>query len=119
MVGDQSECIFPEAEGLCRPQDQQRTRSGKRPLSSECGLLPSEKSHHRLHSSGKVAEKMHMTKFRYFLLLRENLATLTALKSRYIDPEQASSSLSWKNGRGAGMVYPYARTFTFGLDITL
>lgn len=66
----------------------------------------------------KWLEKMHMTKFRIFFS-GENLATLTALKSRYIDPEQASSSLSWKNGRGAGMVYPYAKTFTFGLDITL
>ena len=66
----------------------------------------------------KWLEKMHMTKFRIFFS-GENLATFTALKSRYIDPEQASSSLTWKNGRGAGMVYPYARTFTFGLDITL
>ncbi len=65
----------------------------------------------------KWLERMRMTKFRIYFS-GENLATVTALKSRYIDPEQASSSLSWKNGRGAGMVYPYARTFTFGLDIT-
>ncbi len=65
----------------------------------------------------KWLEKMRMTRFRIYFS-GENLATVTALKSRYIDPEQASSSLSWSNARGSGLTYPYARTFTFGIDVT-
>src|SRR5690606_16971694 len=41
----------------------------------------------------------------------ENLWTATALRSDYIDPEQAAQE---SNGRA----YPYSRTFSFGLDIT-
>lgn len=41
----------------------------------------------------------------------ENLWTATKLRSKYIDPEQAAQEA---NGRA----YPYAQTFSFGLDIT-
>lgn len=41
----------------------------------------------------------------------DNLATWTALKSKYIDPEQFSTD-------GSARVYPFAKTFSFGLDIT-
>ena len=41
----------------------------------------------------------------------DNLLTWTALKSKYIDPEQFSND---RNAR----VYPYAKTFSFGIDIT-
>src|SRR5690606_23974759 len=42
----------------------------------------------------------------------ENLFTLTKLRSDYIDPEQASAEV---NGR----TYPFSKTFSLGLDITL
>ncbi len=41
----------------------------------------------------------------------ENIFTATKLRSDYIDPEQASSEV---NGR----VYPFSKTFSFGLDVT-
>ena len=41
----------------------------------------------------------------------DNLVTWTALKSKYIDPEQFSTD-------GSARVYPFAKTFSFGLDIT-
>lgn len=41
----------------------------------------------------------------------ENLFTLTKLKSDYLDPEQMTVD---SNGR----VYPYSKTFSFGIDVT-
>ena len=41
----------------------------------------------------------------------DNLVTWTALKSKYIAPEQLSTD-------GSARVYPFAKTFSFGLDIT-
>ncbi|MEG2573638.1 MAG: SusC/RagA family TonB-linked outer membrane protein, partial [Bacteroides sp.] len=41
----------------------------------------------------------------------DNLATWTKLKSDYVDPEQFSAD-------GDARVYPYAKTFSFGLDVT-
>ncbi len=42
----------------------------------------------------------------------ENLFTISKLDSKYLDPEQIA-------GKGAsGNVYPYSKTFAFGLDIT-
>lgn len=64
----------------------------------------------------KLMDRIHVKKLRIFFS-GENLATFTALKSKYIDPEQAASKLTWSNAKGSGMVYPYARTFTFGLDL--
>lgn len=49
----------------------------------------------------------------------ENLLTLSPIKSAYIDPEQASGSLSWKKHSDSALTYPFARTFTLGIDITL
>ncbi len=42
----------------------------------------------------------------------ENVFTLTKLKTKYIDPEMAAAET---NGR----VYPFNKTFSFGLDISL
>ena len=66
----------------------------------------------------KLINKAKISKIRLYFSA-ENLFTLTPMHSKYIDPEQASSSLSWNNCRGNADGYPYARTFTFGLDITL
>ncbi len=47
----------------------------------------------------------------------ENLLTFTGLKSKYIDPEQASAANNWKTYSSDAQVYPYAITYTFGIDI--
>ena len=42
----------------------------------------------------------------------ENLLTTSKLDSNYLDPEQVSGK------GGSGNVYPYSKTFAFGLDVT-
>lgn len=42
----------------------------------------------------------------------ENVFTFTKLRSKYIDPEQAMANID-------GRVYPFSKTFSFGIDITL
>lgn len=42
----------------------------------------------------------------------ENLVTFTKLRSKYIDPEQAMAQID-------GRVYPFSKTLSFGIDITL
>ncbi|MBP5398686.1 MAG: TonB-dependent receptor [Bacteroidales bacterium] len=64
----------------------------------------------------KWMDAIHLQKIRFFFS-GENLLTFTALKSRYIDPEQASASNTWQNCRSSAQVYPYAMTFTFGIDV--
>ena len=48
----------------------------------------------------------------------ENLLTFTKLHSDYIDPEQASASNSWKTSRSDTRIYPWSKTYSFGVDIT-
>ena len=48
-----------------------------------------------------------------FYFSGENLFTATKLESKYIDPEQASSGKG-----GYGKVYPWAKTFSFGVDLS-
>ena len=64
----------------------------------------------------KWTQLISIDKFRVYFS-GENLLTFTSLKTKYIDPEQASSANSWKNYNGDAKVYPYAKTFTFGIDI--
>ena len=47
----------------------------------------------------------------------ENLLTFTKLHSDYIDPEQASASNSWKTSKSDANIYPWAKTYSFGVDI--
>lgn len=42
----------------------------------------------------------------------ENIFTTTKLRSKYIDPEQAMAQID-------GRVYPFSKTFSFGIDLTL
>lgn len=60
----------------------------------------------------KLASKVMMNKVRVYFS-GENLLTLTKLRSKYIDPEQASSGKG-----GYGKVYPWSKTFSFGIDVT-
>ncbi|VFB13157.1 Outer membrane receptor proteins, mostly Fe transport [Bacteroides heparinolyticus] len=46
-----------------------------------------------------------------FYFSGDNLLTITALKSDYLDPEQMTTD---SNGR----VYPYSKSFSFGIDVT-
>ena len=65
-----------------------------------------------------LLKKAKISKIRFYFS-GENLLTISPLKTKYIDPEQAAAGLSWRSCRGMSASYPYARTFTFGLDITL
>lgn len=49
----------------------------------------------------------------------ENLFTFTKLDTRYIDPEQASAENTYSVSRSTARTYPWAKTFLFGLDISL
>ena len=57
-----------------------------------------------------LTRKIHVDKIRVYFS-GDNLATWTKLKSDYLDPEQMTSD---PNGR----VYPFSKTYSFGLDIT-
>lgn len=52
----------------------------------------------------------------------ENLFTVTGLKTKYIDPEQASASNSFDSpntSTSTARIYPWAKMYSFGLDLTL
>ena len=57
-----------------------------------------------------VTQKMKISKLRFYFS-GENLLTWTKLDNKYLDPEQMTTD---SNGR----VYPYSKTFSFGLDLT-
>jgi len=65
----------------------------------------------------KWLSKYGVEKVRFYFS-GENLFTLTKLKSDYIDPEQASASNTWKNGRSDARIYPWSKTYSFGVDIS-
>lgn len=58
-----------------------------------------------------LLSKVGLTKVRIYFS-GENLVTWTKLRSKYIDPEQATES------KGTGKVYPWSKTYSFGLNIT-
>ncbi len=49
----------------------------------------------------------------------ENLLTFTKLESKYIDPEQASTENKYNDATSNAKIYPWAKTFMFGVDISL
>ena len=57
-----------------------------------------------------LTSKIRVEKIRVYFS-GDNLFTWTKLKSDYLDPEQMTSDA---NGR----VYPFSRTFSFGVDIS-
>lgn len=57
-----------------------------------------------------LTRKVRVNSFRVFAS-GENIATWTKLKTKYIDPEQAMAN-------GDGRVYPFNKTFSFGIDVT-
>ncbi|MBO7510199.1 MAG: SusC/RagA family protein, partial [Bacteroidales bacterium] len=64
----------------------------------------------------KWMDAIKMQKIRVYFS-GENLFTLSSLKSKYIDPEQAGTANNWKTYSSDAKVYPYAITYTFGIDI--
>ncbi len=60
----------------------------------------------------KWTKKIFLQKIRVYFS-GENLVTWTALKSRFIDPEEASAASDNRSN-----VYPWSRTFSFGLNVT-
>ena len=64
----------------------------------------------------KWSRAIAIEKFRVYFS-GENLFTLSGLKTKYIDPEQASALNDWKTYSSDANVYPYAKTYTFGIDI--
>ncbi len=65
----------------------------------------------------KWSKVLAMEKLRVYFS-GENLLTFSPLQSKYIDPEQASASNSWNVYSSHANIYPYAITYTFGIDIT-
>jgi hypothetical protein len=65
-----------------------------------------------------IASKAGLSRLRVYFS-GENLLTFTTLKSKYIDPEQASTENSYNVSTSTAKVYPWAKTFTFGIDISL
>ncbi len=65
-----------------------------------------------------LLSRVGLTRFRVYFS-GENLLTFTTLKSKYIDPEQASTENTYNVSTSTAKVYPWAKTFTFGLDISL
>jgi hypothetical protein len=57
-----------------------------------------------------LLERVKIQRLRLFVS-GENLFTWTKLRSKYIDPEQAMAD-------GNGRVYPFSKTYAFGLDIS-
>lgn len=60
----------------------------------------------------KWTQKIFLQKIRIYFS-GENLVTWTALKSKFLDPEEASASSDNRSN-----VYPWSRTFAFGLNVT-
>lgn len=60
---------------------------------------------------GILTKKVSIEKIRFYFS-GENMFTLSALDSNYLDPEQISGK------GGSGNVYPYSKSFAFGLDVT-
>ncbi|MFD1771607.1 SusC/RagA family TonB-linked outer membrane protein [Sphingobacterium suaedae] len=65
----------------------------------------------------KIA-KIGLSRLRVYLS-GENLWTYTKLKSKYIDPEQASTANTYSVSTSTAKTYPWAKTFMFGIDIGL
>lgn len=65
-----------------------------------------------------VATKLGLTRVRVYFS-GENLLTFTTLKSKYIDPEQASTENNHRTSTSTAKTYPWAKTFLFGIDINL
>lgn len=60
----------------------------------------------------KWTKKIYLQKIRVYFS-GENLVTWTALKSKFIDPEEASAASDNRSN-----VYPWSKTFSFGLNVT-
>lgn len=65
----------------------------------------------------KITKKICIEKLHIYFS-GENIFTFSALKSKYIDPEQASSENSINSGTGNAKTYPWSKTYSFGLNVT-
>lgn len=66
----------------------------------------------------RIASKAGLSRLRIYFS-GENLLTFTKLQSKYIDPEQASADNTYDKSTSHAKIYPWAKTFMFGLDISL
>ena len=66
----------------------------------------------------KWTQKVQIQKLRVYFS-GENLLTFSKLHSDFIDPEQASGTNAWNSYRSAVQNYPYAKMFSFGVEIQL
>lgn len=66
----------------------------------------------------RIASKAGLSRLRVYFS-GENLLTFTKLDNKYIDPEQAATENTYNKATSNAKVYPWAKTFTFGLDISL
>ena len=65
-----------------------------------------------------LASKISLSRFRIYFS-GENLFTFTKLESDFIDPEQASTANTYRVSTSTARTYPWAKTYSFGLDISL
>ena len=65
----------------------------------------------------KWLSKIHVQKARLYFS-GENLFTFSPLKSDYIDPEQASAENSIQSANGNAKLYPWSKTYSFGVNVT-
>jgi TonB-linked SusC/RagA family outer membrane protein len=65
-----------------------------------------------------ISSKISLSRCRIYFS-GENLFTFTKLESDFIDPEQASTANTFNVSTSTARVYPWAKTFSFGLDISL
>lgn len=65
-----------------------------------------------------VISKVGLSRLRVYVS-GENIWTSTKLKSKYIDPEQASTANTYSVSTSTARTYPWAKTFMLGLDIGL
>ncbi len=67
---------------------------------------------------GKLTKQIGLERVHLYLS-GENLLTFTTLDTKYIDPEQASAQNTYGVSRSTARTYPWAKTFMFGLNISL
>lgn len=65
-----------------------------------------------------VISKIGLSKLRIYVS-GENIWTYTKLKSKYIDPEQASTANTYSVSTSNARTYPWAKTYMLGIDIGL
>lgn len=113
----QTDVWTPDNQDAYFPKARAYAAQGNRPLAQVNDRYLQNMAYCRLKNltfgytlPNELASKLRINRLRLYFS-GDNLLTFTKLKSDYIDPEQMTSDL---NGR----VYPFSKTYSFGIDIT-